>query len=233
MDRRERLEGDLNEAILAALIAHQAGMWTALPGKIVKINAAAMTCEVEPSIQARLRNFDGTYSWVSIPVLPDVPLVFPGGGGFTLTFPIAIGDEVLVIFASRCIDSWWASGHGDHGRVQAELRMHDLSDGFAIVGPRSQVRTLSPAPSGNAVELRSDDQSAFVRIDASHKITLTAPSEIDLNATNVNITGALNVTQKVTALDFSTSGLPSYIIHTHNMLVGGLPGHTSPPDAGT
>ena len=135
MDRRERLEGyGLSEAVLAAMSSHQAGMWTALPGIVQSVNLTAMTVEVEPTVQALLTAADGTETWTNIPVLPDVPICFPGGGGFTLTFPVAVGDECLVVFSSRCIDAWWQSGGV---QPQAELRMHDLSDAFAIIGPRS------------------------------------------------------------------------------------------------
>jgi hypothetical protein len=52
-------------------------------------------------------NPDGTESDMAIPPIPDCPLVFPGGGAF-LEFPVVAGDEVLLIFASRLSDNWWA-----------------------------------------------------------------------------------------------------------------------------
>ncbi|MFW8450019.1 Gp138 family membrane-puncturing spike protein, partial [Klebsiella pneumoniae] len=64
---------------------------------------------------------------VNLPLLVDVPVVFPRGGGCTLTFPVKPGDECLVIFADRCIDFWWQSG-GIQEPV--DERMHDLSDAF-------------------------------------------------------------------------------------------------------
>ena len=78
-------------------------------------------------------------------------MVFPGGGGWSITFPVSKGDEALVVFASRCIDDWWQSGGVG---IQPDLRMHDLSDGFAIIGPRSQPRKLNPAISTIAVDSR-------------------------------------------------------------------------------
>ncbi|MGC8050122.1 Gp138 family membrane-puncturing spike protein, partial [Salmonella enterica] len=76
----------------------------------------------------------------------------------SMTFPVAQGDECLVVFASRCIDSWWQSGGIQE---QAELRMHDLSDGFAILGFRSQPRALSNISTTSA-QLRSDDGATFI-----------------------------------------------------------------------
>lgn len=204
-DRRERLEDDLNEAVLAALAANQAGLWTALPGIVKQVDLSKHTVQVEPTIQIKLRNPDGSFVWATIPVLPDVPLVFPSGGGFSLTFPIAIGDEVLVIFASRCIDTWWQSGATG---TQAEFRMHDLSDGFAIPGPRSRPKALSPAPSSTAVELRNDAHTAYVKIDgvnitaqtsgniaatAGGNASVTASGSLSATAPTITLTGAVSI----------------------------------------
>ena len=183
MDRRER-GAELDTAILAAFTGQQAGLWTAMPGIINSYSAAKATCSVQVSIKAQVRDEVGVESWVALPLLVDCPVIFPSGGGFTLTFPIAAGDECLVIFASRCIDAWWQSGGV---QIQADLRMHDLSDGFVLVGPRSQTRLLSPAAATNAAELRSDDRSTYVKIE-SGKVTIKA-SQIVLDAPSVIING--------------------------------------------
>jgi len=144
---------DPQEALRAALDGRQAQIWTALPGIIESFDAEKGTCKVQPAIQAKVRAKDGTISDVKLPVLVDCPVVFPHGGGWTMTFPLAEGDECLVVFASRCIDSWWESGGV---QVQAELRMHDLSDGFIIPGPCSKGKVPSSV-STDQVELRNAD----------------------------------------------------------------------------
>jgi hypothetical protein len=184
-------------------------VWTALPGVVKKFDAAKMTCEIEPTIQALVRSADGSSAWVTIPVLVDCPVVFPSGGGFTLTFPVKPGDEALVIFASRCIDAWWQSGGV---QPQADLRLHDLSDGFALIGPRSQPRVLSPAGSTGGVELRNDARTAYVRIDDSANVvvhtsanaTVTAAGEVDVTAPAINLTGAVKVTGTLEVTGLST-----------------------------
>src|ERR1700735_994974 len=102
MDPRERT-GSTQLAIGAALDGRQAQIWTCLPGIIQSFNAAKMTCEVQPTIQGQFRNQQGVYQNVTMPLCVDCPVVFPGGGGFIATFPVASGDEVLIVFASRCI----------------------------------------------------------------------------------------------------------------------------------
>ena len=231
MDRRERLEGGLLEGMLAALDGRQSEMWTALPGIIRKVNLAAMTVEVEPTVQIRRRvSWLNTTTWVKIPMLVDVPIIYPSGGGYTLTFPITPGDEALVIFASRCIDSWWQLGGV---QVQAELRMHSLSDGFAIVGPRSQPRVLNPPPLATAVELRSDDQASRIRIEASGKIKVdSSASDVEVNAPagaikltapSIQIVGDVAITGALT-----NNGVNVGSTHTHSGVDTGA-GTSGPP----
>jgi hypothetical protein len=40
---------------------------------------------------------------------PDMPLVFPGGGGAFADVPMQAGDEVLLEFATLSIDEWWGN----------------------------------------------------------------------------------------------------------------------------
>src|SRR5690606_4330979 len=106
----------------------------------------------------------GEFEELRIPLLLDCPVVFPGGGGVTLTFPIKPGDEALVVLASRCIDSWWQLG-GVQG--QAEQRMHDLSDGFVLAGVRSQPRRFTVDT--EAAQLRTDDGTALIELNPTSK----------------------------------------------------------------
>ena len=161
--RNQRLESP-ETALIAAFAGLQAGMWTALPAIVRKVDLNKQTLEAEPSVQLRIRQADQSFTWVTIPVCVDCPIIFPSGGGYTLTFPVTVGDECLLLFSSRCIDSWWQLGGVQ--RVP-EFRMHDLSDGFALVGIRSQPRVLTPAPLATGVELRKDDHSAYINIDGS------------------------------------------------------------------
>lgn len=193
MDRRERYN-DPEEMMRIAMSGNQAQLWTALPCIIQSFNPEAMTCEAQPTVNGMVRQQDGTSKEVQLPMLLDCPVFFPGGGGLTLTFPIKPGDECLVIFASRCIDSWWQLG-GIHG--QAEIRMHDLSDGFVFAGVRSQPRAFDVSTS--AAQLRTDDGGAFVEINATTKnITASTSGNITANA-NGNINATAGGEAKVTA----------------------------------
>lgn len=166
----------------------------ALPGIIQSFDPGdddrPPTCVVQPAIRYVERDNDGNKSTKDYPLLVDVPVVFPRGGGCTLTFPVKAGDECLVIFADRCIDFWWQSG-GIQEPV--DERMHDLSDAFCIVGPQSQAKKISGI-STNAVELRSDDGETKLSLNpASGAINGTAPGGFNLNGLKILSDGRLQL----------------------------------------
>lgn len=182
MERRERYH-DPQEAMRAALDGQQSSIWTALPGLVTAFNPVAVTVSVQPAIKGQVRGPDGKTALVDLPLLVDVPVMFARGGGLTATFPIAAGDECLVVFAARCIDGWWQDGG-----VQPALdqRMHDLSDGFAFVGPMSQKRRISNI-STTAAQLRTDDGATFVSV-AAGQVTIKAAA-VTLDTPLVTVTG--------------------------------------------
>lgn len=165
-------------------------MRVALPGIVESFDASALTCAVQPAVKVPVRAEDGTITTVALPLIVDCPVQFPGAGGYTLTFPVARGDECLIIFADRTIDAWWQSGGVGEA---ASFKMHDLSDGFVLLGFRSQPRALSGF-STSSTQLRSDDGSTYVEIDSTGGIvSLKAPTEILMDAPTVRFTGVMAV----------------------------------------
>lgn len=198
--RRPERHADAVEQFRTAFEGMQAQLWTALPGRIdaVDLNLGGadypMTAKVTPLLQALFTAADGTQTWLTLPQLVDCPIIFPNGGGFSLTFPVKAGDECLIIFASRCIDNWLVKGGVQR---QAELRMHDLSDGFVLVGARSKPRAL-PSVSTTDVQLRSDDGTAFLSIDASKNIHAVTPGDVDVQAGGDIISQSQNLSATAT-----------------------------------
>lgn len=217
--------GDPNQLLNQAINARLAGVWTALPGIIQSFDPETLTCEVQPAIQGRQRDADGTIKQVNLPLLLDCPVVFPHAGACSLTFPIKVGDECLVVFACRGIDFWWQSGGV---KPPPEPRMLDLSDGFVIPGVYSQPKKIENV-STEAVQLRSDDLQAFIEINPStHNIKAQTTANLDatvggnstidvtgnvvikaasvtIDSPSTHITGKLQVDQLVTAQQGITS----------------------------
>lgn len=77
----------------------------------------------------------------AFPLLEGVPIVTLQGGKTQLRMPIAAGDECLLLFADKDIDNWLMTGNSEEGCNT--LRLHNLSDAFALVGV-SSVPRLKP-----------------------------------------------------------------------------------------
>lgn len=209
MDRRER-SGELMAGLLALQEGWKADIWTALPGIIQSYDPLKRTCVIQPAIKAQVLQPDGSRAWVSLPLLLDCPVQLTGGGGCFLSFPLKQGDECLVIFASRCIDAWWQSGGV---QAQAELRMHDLSDGFCIPGLRS-LPNLQPDIDMTKTQLRSDDGIIGVTVNpatstvelfsSSGAVVRVSPGRVDLIGT-LYINGALYTAHKHTGVAAGTA----------------------------
>lgn len=241
MDRRERDIG-LDGAVMAAFEGLQSGLWTALPCQVTTaLDTAKRTVTLQPLIKAKAQNADGSFEWISLPVIPDVPVIFPEGGGVTLTFPVKPGDECLAIFACRCIDSWWQSGGQ---QIQPDLRMHDLSDGFALVGIASVPRVIANI-STSAAQLRSNDGQAFVEVNptthairaqttgsidgqAGGNITMQATGTVTLRGASIVLDGPVSATSTIVATGNVTGAGKSLATHVHSGVQSG-PSNTGAP----
>lgn len=110
-----------------------------------------------------------------ISLLVDVPIIIPNGGNYAITLPIKKGDECLVVFGDKCINSWWANGGVQN---QEETRSHDLSDGFAILGVKSLPNIISNYSSEN-LEIRN--------LEGTKKITFSESDIQIINESNTKI----------------------------------------------
>lgn len=226
----ERIE-DPQHATRAALEAKQAETQTNMPGIIVSYDPAKQTAVVQPAIKGKQFFPDGTSKHVDMPLLLDVPVNFPAGGGTTMTFPVKAGDECLVHFGSRDMSAWWQSGG-----VQApiEARMHDLSDAFCTVGIRSQKRMLTGGTHAANAQFRSDDGATLVEIDPAGKIVhIVAPGGLTIDATGgvtINASGGvtINAPTQITGASLKHNAKNVGDTHTHTgVQTGG--GNTGAP----
>lgn len=233
MLQTERIN-DSEEALRIAIKGVLKGLWTAIPGIVQSYSPSgqyAGTCTILPSIQAVATAEDGTTSNVTLPVLNAVPVVYMGGGSMVTTYPIQKGDEALIVFASRCIDAWWQSGGIQQ---QAELRMHDLGDGFAIIGPRSLAKVI-PNVSTDTAQFRSLDGTTYFEVATGEVANIVAPNGVNIKGPvsidgAVTITGNVGVTGTVNASEEGTFNSVAVSTHVHSGVTTG--GGTSGPPVG-
>lgn len=114
----------LDEVIDRAFDSRLSGVWTALPGRVKAFDAATSTCTVQPFPSMFLAG-----EAVVIPEIADVPVTYPSGGGSSITWPLAAGDVVLLLFSTLPLARYREDG-ADGNPV--ETRRQDLSDAWAI-----------------------------------------------------------------------------------------------------
>ena len=106
-------------------------LWTALPGRVQSFDGSKQSADIEPLIHDTWEAEDRTNQTGPLPVIPSVPVCFPGSGAFRVTFPVSKGDTGLLVFCARSIDRWLSEG----GSVDPQDdRTHDLSDAVFIPG---------------------------------------------------------------------------------------------------
>ena len=180
MDRRNRDQLEMERKKLDAL---SIDLRVAAPGIIQAVDYERQTCEVQLAIRERINpQGNGNLEWADIPVLLDVPFFVYTGGNYCMTLPIKPGDDCLVVFGDNCIDAWWQSGGIQN---QIERRRHDLSDGFAIVGFRSQPAVVTNY-SHETAQFRNKSGNTYFEIDGDN-INIIAKGDITINGRVVEI----------------------------------------------
>ncbi len=124
---------------LASVIRHAidetvADLRVAMPARVERVDLGKGLVDAKPLVKDRVEipGKAGTQV-ISIPVVTNVPVIWPGAGGMRVTFPIVPGDTVLLVFSDRSLDLWLAQG----GEVDPlDPRRHALSDAVAIPGLR-------------------------------------------------------------------------------------------------
>ncbi|MFP0547874.1 Gp138 family membrane-puncturing spike protein [Acinetobacter baumannii] len=181
-----------------------ANIWNALPCEVESYDPDAVTISAQPLIKIPVKQSDGSIKLEQLPLLLDVPVMFPCAGGFTITHPINRGDECFISFASRNIDLWWQSGGIQN---PFDTRIHDLSDGFAFFKPQSQAKKISNISTEN-LEIRSDDNATKIQITPGgiinfigQKAVFKCPVEMEQTLTVAGIVKSLeDVIAKVISL---------------------------------
>lgn len=141
---------DLLARFRASIVAD---LHTALPGKIVRYDSSTQKADVQLLIKERYTDESGATQVRDLPVIPAVPVQFPGAGGYRITFPIATDDTGLVVFSEASLDKWLVSG----GTVDpSDDRRHDLTDAVFLPGLRDFGHALGSAPTDRATFGKDD-----------------------------------------------------------------------------
>jgi hypothetical protein len=132
----------LREIIRRASDARAAEVFTTFPGRVETYDPATQTADVAPVVRRHLPTEEGDIMYEDLPILPNVPVCFPRGGGCYVQFPLVKGDHVLIHVSMLGTAEWRKDGEtSDPG----DLRLHHPANCFAVpcVAPNSGALPLS------------------------------------------------------------------------------------------
>lgn len=179
------------ETIDSHIRDYNSKLFTSLPASIEKVHTqdGIKYVDVKPSI--RKAYVDGVT--FASNVIYNVPVVFPSGGGGILSFPLEVGDTVLLVFAQRDITNFL---EGDGSEVSPEtLRTHDINDAIAIPGLYPFSKNLSP--NDKDVELKYNDSTILLKQDGGVEVT-TSSGDVEINTASKFVVD--NGTEELVAL---------------------------------
>lgn len=144
---------DIEEMLRSLVQGERKDIWTAVPVEVTEDSEDMHVVKLKIGLKAERTKPDGSIEYVDYPILEDVPISFPSGGGSTLTFPIKKGMTGYMMIAARGIDHWHEKGDVQKA---ASRRMHNLSDGLAF-HPIRNGKTKLKGVSKTATQMRSDE----------------------------------------------------------------------------
>jgi hypothetical protein len=201
------------------------------PASIISYDYRTKKAVVQPDLNTKYN--DGEI--IEMPQIHNVPVVHPAAGRASITFPVEVGDKVLLLHSQRSLEDWLKNGNK---QTPDDPRQFDLTDAVAIIG-------LFPFSSTSAAENNTDllisydgskvklKPSGIVQVEAesavinatnvevnadnvevvANQVDVQA-TEINLDAANVNITGDLEVAGEMTSLTAIIGG-KAFAAHTH------------------
>ena len=152
----------LSDVIDLYLDIDRAGHFHAIPGRVKSYDATKQTAVIEPMVKLVWRTADDERVVDTLPVLPDVPVAWPRGGGYFLHLPLAAGDGGLILVTDTDIGAWRETGQvSDPG----DERRHGLGGAVFYPGLETVARALLDASAGHLV--LGKDGGPAVHIDGS------------------------------------------------------------------
>lgn len=100
---------------------------TCLPAKIVKYDYETQKATVQPLIKKVYLDDEEE----SLPLIVNVPVIWPRTQKTSLTFPIEVDDYVMLLFSERSLELFLEMGKE---QKPGDTRMFDLTDAIAIPG---------------------------------------------------------------------------------------------------
>jgi hypothetical protein len=168
---------------------------TAMPGTIEQYDYTKCKANIQPSLQIKYN--DGTIQ--TLPILVNVPIVWPRTSEGSISFPLKRGDGCLVLFSERSLDEWLSLGKLC---TPNDPRRFDLSDGMAIPG-------LFAFDKESAITDNDDFQIVY----KDTNIRIKSNGDIEMGAINATLQSIVTGAYKI-ALETYFAALQMFMVST-------------------
>lgn len=147
-------------------------MHTCLWGTVLTYSQTSQTVDVQIIPRRIYSDGNGNRQTERPAPLLGLPVVFPGSGAYSITWPLQVGDWVLIVFTEQALDASLRDGLSDTDPL--DERRFALSDGIAIPGLRANT---APIPAAGV------DTSAMVISAAAIKLGDSSASDFTIKGT--------------------------------------------------
>ena len=189
----------MTNMVESAISYHLEDIHTMLPARIVEIDYKTRKVSVQPSIKKKKRDGDNDAKGLQdMAIIQNIPLIVPASKLAIISIPAKVGDEVLVGFFERSVDTY-LYGDGNTPVDPKDYRRHDYNDAVAIVG----LNTFQ-----NALEMHSEDlvikmnatlaNECTISLKPSGDVVITTPAKVIVDAGgDVDVTASGNLTATI------------------------------------
>lgn len=203
--KNERADEGISEMLKLVLDEYRKSVFTSIPAIVESYDPVTKRADLQPTPLTAF--IDGTLG--AMPILPNVPVLLPSGGGYCISLPIKRGDTVLVVFCQRGIKNFKKT----YGLEEPSGGVLDVNSPVAI--PCFGALSISPSA---GISLQKEDGSVKVEVlDGSVKMTTTGGSMELSSSGDVECSGI------VKAADFETTDGYTLKGHKHTGASSGSP----------
>jgi len=185
---------DLADVIRSHLELALRQTYTMLPATVNSYDSEKQVCEIIISVSERVRDD------LVIPsaIMRNVPVIFPYGDNFSMSWNLKKGDNVMCVFSMRDLSLF----HNTDGKKATEApskRRHDPSDVYVISGltPRSKPRRNETYKDKAALQ----DEKTIVSFNRDGTDGLTIESDKD-----VHVITTANLVAEAVDVDLTATG---------------------------
>ena len=178
---------------------------TAVPGIVRAYDARTMRARVQPALRAIVAMPEGPDEGMDRAPIFDVPVIWPGGGGYLFHCPLNPGDTVWMMFSERGITEFKNSLEladppamvmfATCDAVVMPWRAAEIAPAEGHIGIAGEISEVTPTSEGEITSaegatIQSDNGAIFVSVRGDY-VKVKAPIiEID---GNVTVSGDLSV----------------------------------------